>query len=121
MSYDNINYSNKLNSSSVLMPGANESYGRQAIEQGINNILNNTIYTDQQIYIRYLDNIQKTSKFDKVVTLNNQTWAFNYITINETLGNMSSLKNIVNIWENSTLTYNEIVTQVQNYINGTKV
>jgi hypothetical protein len=102
---------------------ANESQGRAAIIEGIQNTLgtNVPIYTDQQIYIRYLDGSQLLSQFDEAVISGNQTWAFNYVTSGESYTNMSDLGNTVLVWENSSLTTTQITSQVYNLINTTKV
>ncbi len=105
-----------------LMP-ANESEGRNAIIEGINNIIPDaTIYTDFEIDIRYFNGNQKTGKFDKVAFLGNQRWAFNYVTSGENFINVSSSSyNVFNVWENQSLSYGQVVSQVINYINQTKI
>ena len=60
-------------------------------------------------------------KFDKVAILGNQTWSFNYLTSGESYTNVNGLGIIVNIWENQTLSYSEIVAQVEGLINVTKL
>jgi len=103
--------------------GINESQARTAIEQGINNsVLNNqTPSTDQQIYISYINTTQMLATFDKVATEGNQTWAFNYISENESFSGMIGLyNNSLTIWENQSLTEAEITQQVQELINNTK-
>ena len=103
------------------IPVTNESQARLAIEEGINSTSLNgtTIKTDQRIYVSYLNGNQSTDNFDKFVTKNNQTWAFDYITNGENYTNMTSLGNTINIWENSSLTYNQIINQVAIFINET--
>ena len=98
-----------------------ESEARQAIEEGLNNsVLNlSTVITNQQVYIRYLNNDQSLDSFDKFISEGNQTWMFNYISINDSFTNMTSLGTTVNVWENSSLSYNQIVEQVENFINET--
>ena len=99
-----------------------EQQGRQAIEEAINNTIPSAdVYTDQQIYLRYLNSNQSKGEFDKVAILNYQTWAFNYITSGENYTNIQSMGNTVNVWENSSLSYNEIVSQVEEFINSTKI
>lgn len=99
----------------------NETTARDAIVEGINNIIpNSTVYTDLEIDIRYFSSSQDTGSFDKVAFQDNQTWAFNYVTGNESFTNVnSSSYNIFNVWENSSLSYNQIVNQVEDYINST--
>jgi parallel beta-helix repeat protein len=105
----------------VLGIPANESSGRNAIEEGINNIIpGSTVYTDLKIDIRYFNGTQTTGTFDKVAFYNNQRWAFNYVTSGESYTNMfNSSYKVLNVWENSNMSYNSIVNSVQNYINGT--
>ncbi len=99
----------------------NETVAREAIEEGINSSTPNaTIYTDQQIYIVNEYGEHSLGRFDKVSVLDNQTWGFNYLTGNETATNMTSLFDVVNIWEEMLLTYSQIVSQVSDFIEGTK-
>ena len=102
--------------------GANETDSDDAIEQGINNSLvgpNNPIETDQQIYLLNETGGHFLGTFDKSTVKNNQTWAFNYVTSSESFINMPSLFNILNVWENQSLTFDEIVSQVETFINNT--
>ena len=103
--------------------GDNESFARQAIEEGIDNsvLTDPEINTDQQIYIRYVNNTHALGGFDKFTTENNQTWVFNYVTSGESYTNIGSLSNIVNVWENSSLAYETIVTQVETFIDSTYI
>lgn len=96
-----------------------ESEARQAIEEGINLALSEDISTDKWIYLRYPGNNQAYSQFDKFVTKINQSWTFNYLSSGESASGMRSLDNWIYIWENSSLTYNQIVNQVENFINST--
>ena len=108
----------------LFIPVTDEAEARQAIQQGINNTIQNaTVFEDQQIYVLNENSVQGTGKFDKIAILGNQTWGFNYLTGNESFTNVSGIKpgNTVNIWENQSLSYTQIVTQVGNYINQTKV
>ncbi|MCH7645975.1 MAG: hypothetical protein IH788_02110, partial [Nitrospinae bacterium] len=58
--------------------------------------------------------------FDKSTSQENQTWAFNYVTEGESFTNIPSLFTILNIWENQTLSSEEITFQVETFINQTK-
>jgi len=105
----------------ILESYANESSGRQAIMEGIqNSIPGAIIQTDQQIYVVYPEGTQTTGVFDKVATLGDQTWAFNYVTDGEEATGMSSLFTVVNVWEKSDMTYSEIVSDVESFIDETK-
>lgn len=102
---------------------ANESQGDAAIIQGIQNALepNVAIYPNQTIYIRYPNESQFPSiQFDAIAISGNQTWAFNYITQNETYTNMNNLSTNVYVWEESNLRILDIRNQVSNLINTTK-
>ena len=102
---------------------ANETEGRNAIEEGIYNKTSSaTIYTDLEVDIRYLNGTQDNGVFDKVSFNGTQRWAFNYITSGESFTNMaSSSYKIFNVWENTSLTYSQIVNKVNSFINGTLV
>lgn len=100
-----------------------EEEARTAIEQGLNNsiLTSYNIFTDQQIYVRYLNNTQRKGTFDKVAIQDNQTWAFNCITEGESFTNIAGLyNNTLVIWENQTLTTDQITQQVETLINQTK-
>lgn len=98
-----------------------ENEGRQAIMEGINGTIPYaSISTDQQVYVVYPNGEQKLGKFDKVAVLGNQTWAFNYLTGNETATNMTSLFNVVNVWEMLSLSYAQILNHVASFIINTQ-
>jgi hypothetical protein len=71
--------------------------------------------------IVYPDGTHSLGTFDKSVSEENQTWGFNYITSGEEYTDMDSLFNLVNIWENESLEYNDTVDQVENFINNTLI
>jgi len=100
----------------------NETDGGLAIEQGIRNALPSaSIFTYQQIYtINASTGTQSKGKFDKVALWKNQTWAFNYVTTGESFTNIGNLGRTVMIWENSSLSSNQITHQVEVLINSTR-
>ncbi len=104
---------------------ADEEDGDSAIMEGICNVLSgDNTYPDQKIYIRYSDGEQKQGAFDWVALSGNQTWAFNYVTSNDSTSNwtnMANLTNVVYIWENNNMTSTSITESVASFINGTKV
>lgn len=115
--YSPVVYSFGLVNSSVV--SISESSARTAIETGINNALSTkTIYYDQRIYT--YTGIHNFGKFDIFVVSGNKRWAFNYLTGNETYTNMQSIGTTLNVWENISLTTNQITEQVQALINFTK-
>ena len=117
---DNVNMSRRPQL--IITYDLSNSSSDDAIEKGINNTLpNNLISSNQQIYIVGLNSQHSLGRLDKVTTRNNQTWAFNYVGYGESLINLSSLLNIVNVWQNSSLNYTEIVNQVQTFINNTLI
>ncbi|HLD73180.1 MAG TPA: CARDB domain-containing protein [Candidatus Nanoarchaeia archaeon] len=102
---------------------ANESEARTAIEQGAADsiLIAYQTYTSQQLYVRYLNNTQKSGRFDKVIISGNQTWVFNFLTGSDAYTNIVGLhNNVLVIWENQTLTPDEISKQVETLINQTK-
>ncbi len=118
----NITFSARDHPVASQRPSLIISYDFSAIEKGINNSLpNNPISSDQQIYVVDSSGQHALGRFDKTTTKNNQTWAFNYVVTGESFINMSSLLNIVNVWQNSSLSYAQIVSQVENFINSTKI
>jgi len=76
---------------------------------------------NQQIYtINASTGTQSKGKFDKVALWKNQTWAFNYVTTGESFTNIGNLGRTVMIWENSSLSSNQITHQVEVLINSTR-
>ncbi|MEK6917838.1 MAG: hypothetical protein AABW51_02720 [Nanoarchaeota archaeon] len=120
--YGNCGFANSNYTLTIAQPVTNETEARNAVIQGISNAIPNaTIYTDLPLDARYFNGTQKTGSFDKVAFYNNQIWAFNYITNGENYTNMSSSSfKVLNVWESTSLSSNDIVSQVQNYISSTK-
>lgn len=105
----------------IIVYGVNELIGDSAIEVGINHSLpSNPILSGQKIYLVNENGQHFQGKFDKSTTSGNQTWIFKYVTHGESLTNIPSLFRILNTWENRSLSYDEIVSQVENFINATK-
>jgi hypothetical protein len=104
----------------VYVPStANESAARTAIETGINSALTSkTIYYDQRIYT--YTGTHNLGRFDLFVVSGNKRWGFNYITGNDTYTNIPSVGTTINIWENASLTEDQITSQVETLINATK-
>ncbi|MBI4009696.1 MAG: hypothetical protein HY361_00680 [Candidatus Aenigmarchaeota archaeon] len=99
---------------------ANESQARQAIEQGLFNVLSNySNFTDKQIYIRTQNNLQQTSTFDKAVTQSNKTWAVNYISPNENYSNMFNITPVFYVLELTSMNTTEITQRVEEFITNT--
>jgi hypothetical protein len=102
----------------------NESDARNAIEQGIASSIPAALrFIDQFVYTVNATGSHSVGRFDTVAVLGNQTWAFNYLTGSEafTLVNEIATGRRVNVWENRSLTYNQIVNQVGGKVNSTKV
>ena len=104
-------------------PGENltEAEARNAINQGISDVLSTAaIYTDQQIYVRYLNGSQMLGRFDKVAAYGNQRWAFNYITGSESYLRMNGLAPSLYIWENSSIgSWPTLQIQIESFISST--
>ena len=101
---------------------ANEATGDSAIEEAIANIIaNSSITSDQQIYLVDNSGNHSLGTYDKVAILGSQTWAFNYVTGGESFTGMNSLFEVLNIWQNQTLSSGDIVSQVEMFINQTLV
>ncbi|MBU0958355.1 MAG: hypothetical protein KKB31_00275, partial [Nanoarchaeota archaeon] len=104
----------------ILGITANESEGRNAITEGINNVIPYAdIYTDLEIDVRYFDGTQNNGVFDKVAFNGSQRWGFNYVTDGESFTNMdSSSYGVFNVWEDEALAFSEIVNAVEEFINS---
>ncbi|MFH1106944.1 MAG: hypothetical protein V1787_03535 [Candidatus Micrarchaeota archaeon] len=98
-----------------------ENQSRNAIADGVKNVTPNaSISTSQQIYIVNENEQHYLGRFDKTSTLDNQTWAFNYVTTPlESFVGMPSLKNVAIVWENQTLSLQQIFDQVVAFISST--
>ncbi len=95
---------------------------QQAILEGINHSLpGNPASSEKQIYLVNEFGQHSLGRFDQVTTLDNQTWAFNYVGLSESFINMSSLFRVLNVWQNQSLAYEEIANQVEVFINATIV
>jgi hypothetical protein len=99
-----------------------EVLGDEAIEAGINSsfIFPTTVYSNQQVYIRDLNNNQKLGTFDRVATFNLKRWALNYVTSAESL--ITDLFNITPSFyaqEYQDMTYKAINDSVRELINNT--
>jgi len=100
---------------------ADETQGRQAIEDGIRSSLGNvTIYTNQTIYLRYLNGTQAVGQFDEFTANGTKRWAFNYLTGAENSTGMQNLTTNVYVWEKYSLTASDIRNEVETLINATK-
>lgn len=99
---------------------ANETEGRNAIIEGINNTIPNaTVYTDQQVYIVYDDGSQKVGTFDKVAIEEDQVWLLNYVTPGEIFNSFIDLLTTVITWEDDSLTADQIAEATENLITTT--
>ena len=108
-----------LNITYITNP-ANESDGRIAIEQGIYNTINTSINTGQQVYFTNATaNTHSLNKFDKYTQKLNQSWAFNYVTEGESFTNLPGWVNRLIVWENNTLTTDQITAQVTGTVTNT--
>jgi len=97
---------------------ATEAQGDTAIENGINSALNSsaTIYTDQQVYARNITGGQGLGTFDKVAVYGNKRWAFNYVTIGESLTNLFEVRPVLYVKEISNQSSSDIESVVEAYI-----
>ncbi|GEM_PF-3142303 len=105
----------------TIVYGANQTNSDSAIEKGINNSLpGNPVKSAQQVYLVNENGNHYLGTFNKATILYNQTWVFYYTNNPATLLNIPSLFSVLNVWENQTLSYEEIVSQVESFINNTK-
>lgn len=109
----------------TIIYGVNGTDSDAAIAEGISNsVLGGglvPVETDQQIYLLNNNGQHYLGTFDKSIVYKNQTWGFHYVLPGGSFINMPSLFNVLNVWENQSLSYNEIAEQVKAYINSTKV
>ncbi len=103
---------------------ASETAGDTAISQGINESVIGAVkgYPSQQVYIINSSNDPELGRFDYVAMKDNQTWAFNYISLNEATSNATHMANITPafyVWEATDLNSEEIRQRVATFINST--
>jgi hypothetical protein len=79
-----------------------------------------TVYQNQQVYLRDLNNNQKLATVDRVVVFGNQRWLINYHN-GSALGlfNLSSVVYSLDLWDTN-ITLLQIESNVTSFINATK-
>ena len=105
----------------IVTYGVNSADANLAIEEGINNSLpGNPIESGQKVYLVDENGQHYTGTFDKTTIFGNQSWVFNYVLPSESFIGMPSLFRVLNVWEEESLTYQEIVDEVGGFINSTR-
>ena len=106
----------------VIKNFANESEGRTAIEQGIQQELASgyTINSYYQLYSRNFSNSQTLGTFDVVAIKANKTWGFNYLAGQQAAVQMGNLTPVLYTFEFFNKTEEEITTEVKKFINTTR-
>ena len=106
----------------VIKNFANESEGRTAIEQGIQQELASgyTLSYSYQVYSRNLSNSQTLGTFDVVAIKANKTWGFNYLAGQQAAVQMGNLTPVLYTFEFFNKTEEEITTEVKKFINTTR-
>lgn len=102
---------------------ANESNADTAIIDGIrDSIINgsNIEYIEQRVYARNSANSQIFGLFDVATVSGNQTWAFNYISENESRIDMFNITPSLYVLEMENHSVNKIIERVASFINETK-
>ncbi|PJC45020.1 hypothetical protein CO038_00660 [Candidatus Pacearchaeota archaeon CG_4_9_14_0_2_um_filter_39_13] len=106
----------------IIKYGANQTDANAAIEEGIDNSalgVSQPVSSGKQVYLVNQSGDQTFGRFDKLTVLGNQTWALTYADTGESLINMPSLFQVLNVLEGQGLTYNQIRDQVALFINNT--
>jgi len=100
-----------------------ETEGESAIRAGIDTSAigpSPTIYDNQRVYIRNLNNVQKTGIFDRLAFYGNKRWAFNYITsIEDPIDGLFNITPAFYTAEYQETTYQLINDSVRKMINET--
>ncbi|MFA5887355.1 MAG: hypothetical protein WC852_01430 [Candidatus Nanoarchaeia archaeon] len=92
----------------------------QIVESVLSQLPSASIYTDQQVYVRYLNGSQILGTFDKLAVYGNQRWAFNYISSGESFTGITNLTPSLYVWENTLLGTAQVQQQVEALIDSTK-
>ncbi|HYD03464.1 MAG TPA: hypothetical protein VEC16_04145 [Alphaproteobacteria bacterium] len=104
--------------SSLETPNSSE-----AIQQGIENSIiwpGATIYTDQKVYLRSLNNTRVVATVDKVAVYGNQRWLFNYANGTENLTGIFNMTPVVYVLDMRNISLKDVRTNVAALINNTK-
>ncbi len=98
-----------------------ETNSSKAIEEGINSsdIYPATIYRNQQIYIRSLNNTQKLATVDRVAVKGDKRWLLNYVIDSGSLLGLFNITPAVYVWDKTDLAMNTIRSEVSGLINST--
>ena len=109
---------------SMFISSLEESPDLEAIQQGIENSIawpGATVYTNQMMYLRAVNNSQIVWTIDKVVVYGNQRWLFNFANNSETVPNLFNISPIVYVLSmNDTITLSEVRSRVTELINNTR-
>lgn len=98
-----------------------EDIARETIDSVANAVLGSpTIDTDQQVYVRRVNNTQQLVRFDKVITFGNQHWAINYLAGNDTYSYMTNLTPVLYVYEAANISAPQLQTEVQSLIENTR-
>jgi len=105
-----------------LTGGDLQTNATSAILEGITDaVLSSPItYTSQQVYVRYADGTQNLTRFDVVASSGSKRWFFNYILDSDVFTYFRQILPSIYVWENSTLIYNQVRSQVGAFVNATK-
>lgn len=79
-----------------------------------------TVYDNQQVYLRDVNNNQLLTTVDKLVVYGNQRWLFNYIAQNETPVGLFNITPVVYVLELQNMTLTNIKNKVKDYIDATR-
>jgi hypothetical protein len=78
-----------------------------------------TVYSNQQVYLRDLNNNQVLATVDRVVAYGNQRWLLNYAEDANLLG-LFNITPVVYVLDMKNMTFSQITPQVTAFINTTK-
>lgn len=101
---------------------SNFAMADDAIQAGIDasGISNATVYTNQKVIVRDLDNNQVMMTFDKFVVKGNQRWAFRYKTaIGAFISELFNIPKVLYAVEYNDMTFQEVKDSVRRLINET--
>ena len=78
-----------------------------------------TVYSNQQVYLRDLNNNQLLATVDKVAVYGNQRWIFNYVLSNESKLGLFNITPAVYVLDMQNITLTDIEDDVTELINNT--
>jgi hypothetical protein len=117
------NESNKSTASLLMDITSLSTNASRAIQEGIEASIiwpGATVYSDQLVYLRAMNNSQLLARADKIATYGNQRWIINYAMDNESTLGLFNITPVIYVLDMKNKSFTNIRGNVTAYINSTK-